>query len=339
MEKIVLKHKHFSDLPILEKGKARRLDIITLFFEILTWIVAIFTIFFMIIFNPTELTWAMPYIIFGMFLASAFWYLRIRTLYMKLNFEKLTSEVQFQKIRERQILLDKKEKEFIAMTSHQLNTPLSVIRNASAELVRESHDKTKFSEKLTEKFISRFQTINECSKTMVTYLNDLISLIRSDKAIMELNLRPIEARLIIEDSIPKNQEEIKNKKIEIKINIDPQIDKVICDQDRVITALTNLINNAILYSYSDSEVKINVIPTGNYAQFSIQNTGEGISLNEQPHIFSRFYRTTHAKIENEFGTGLGLSIARDIILQQGGTIWFESEPKKTTTFYFTLPKV
>lgn len=339
MGEIIASHKHFSDLPIIDKGKARKLDVITLILEILTWVVAIFTVFFMIIFNPSELQWALPYIVFGMFLASAFWYLRIRTLYMKLNFEKLSSEVQFQKIRERQILLDKKEKEFIAMTSHQLNTPLSVIRNASSELVRESRGKSKFSDKLTEKFINRFQTINECSKTMVTYLNDLISLIRSDNAIMELNLRPIEARLIIEESIPKNLDELKDKKIEIKITIDPHIEKVICDQDRVITALTNIIDNAIIYSYKDSAIKINVAESGNYAQFSVQNIGEGISLNEQPHIFSRFYRTTHAKIKNEFGTGLGLSIARDIILQQGGTIWFESIPKKTTTFYFTLPKV
>lgn len=339
MKEIARSHKHFSDLPIIEKGKARRLDIITLVFEILTWVVAIFTIFFVIIFNPSELKWALPYIIFGMFLASAFWYLKIRTLYMKLNFEKLINEAQFQKIRDRQILLDKKEKEFIAMTSHQLNTPLSVIRNASSEMVRESREKSAISGARLEKFKSRFRTVNKCSKIMVTYLNDLISLIRSNNDVMKLNLEPVEARQIIEDSIPKDQVRLKNKKINLKIVINPKIHKVVCDQDRVTMALNNIVNNAIIYSYDNSTIKIKVTESGNYAQFAIENSGDGILADEQSHIFTRFFRTTRGKIINEFGTGLGLSIARDIILQQGGTIWFESTPKEITTFYFTLPKV
>lgn len=328
-------HKHFSDLPINQAGFVSRTDIVTFILEIVTWSLAIFVIGFLLIFRPDDIRDSFPYILLGMFLASVFWYLHIRTLYRQLHKEKLLNENHFAEIRKRQVDLDKKEKEFIAMTSHQLNTPLSVIRNASSELIRIIGK----NQKLTEKEKRYIFTINSSSKRMVTYLNDLLSLIRSDTSILELNLKPVSVRAVIAKITEELESKASDKGMSFKVIIGAKVNEIVCDLDRINTALINLIENGITYGQDNTPIEIKIINSGNYIQFSIKNQGVGIPKSEQLHIFQKFFRASSGKVVNKFGTGLGLSITRDIIVQQGGTIWFESTPKKETTFYFTLPKV
>lgn len=332
---IITDQSPFSDLPVGNKGRIRRLDILILIFEILTWATAIFITGFFIIFNPFKLQESFPYILFGMMLASSFWYLQIRTLYIKLHKEKAQAEKSYDGFRARQLELDKKEKEFIIMTSHQLNTPLSVVRNASSELNRIAGKSKKCNEK-EKRYITM---INSSSKKMVEYLGDLIEFIKSDKTVLKLNCQPVDVKELVDRAGQRIGDALaKNKKL-LKVQIDPEIEKIFCDSNRALTALVNILDNAIFYSNEKSEIVLTIKPVNNYAEFSIRNSGDGILAEDSQHIFQRFYRSTNSKKANPFGTGLGLSITRDIIVQQGGTIWFESTPKEFTAFYFTLPKV
>lgn len=328
-------NQNFSDLPVNLSGRTSKKHLWTFILELITWIAIIITVGIIIIFNPLELDKALPYLISGMLLASSFWYLEIRALYINLNKEKLQREKEFQEIQKKQVELDKREKEFIAITSHELNTPLSMVRNASSELIRYYSQ----SKKVDSKVQKLAESINESSKKMVKHLNDLMSVIRSDQSILKIEDRSCPIKELVEKSLEVVKDSAAKKKINIKFIPSEKISNIVCDPERVTAALTNIIDNAINYSNEDSDVTIKVKESGNYAQFSVENYGFGINKEDSTNVFQRFYRSTKAKSLNPYGTGLGLSIARDVIIQQGGTLWFESTPEKVTTFYLTLPKV
>ena len=110
------------------------------------------------------------------------------------------------------------------------------------------------------------------------------------------------------------------------------------DQERIVFAIQNLIDNAIHYT-KRGKVKISLEyqPRQKQVLFKIQDTGIGIPKTQQERVFAKFFRAANAiKAETE-GTGLGLFIAKNIIEAHGGKIWFASEEGKGTTFSFTLP--
>ena len=107
-----------------------------------------------------------------------------------------------------------------------------------------------------------------------------------------------------------------------------------CDHDRVIQLFSNLIGNAIKFTPEGGVITVRAVPEGEVVRFSVVDTGPGISADELPHVFDRYYQ---AQRKNRDGIGLGLSIARGIVEAHGGRIWVEAEEGKGSTFSFTLP--
>ena len=109
------------------------------------------------------------------------------------------------------------------------------------------------------------------------------------------------------------------------------------DKEKIRVVLQNLIENSIKYSTTGDRVFVGLKKNGDEVEISIKDTGIGIPATEQPKIFEKFYRATNAKEKEEIGSGLGLYTIKQIIEHHKGKIWFESEPEKGSTFYFTLP--
>lgn len=108
----------------------------------------------------------------------------------------------------------------------------------------------------------------------------------------------------------------------------------LCDRDRVLQVLANLVGNAIKFSPSSGKVTVATERVGDELCVSIADEGPGISYQDQANLFSRFWRASHSDTR---GTGLGLSIAKGIVEAHGGRIWVESRPGQGSTFSFTLP--
>ena len=131
-----------------------------------------------------------------------------------------------------------------------------------------------------------------------------------------------------------------NSNLEIKLDLDDQLPEYLTgDMARIRQVLVNLINNAIKFTYKGSiTLKVKVLgQTGDVAsiQFSIIDTGAGIPLEKQPHLFETFYKGTDT--DGYEGTGLGLSIVEKLVTLMGGSIKFESVPQEGSSFHFTLP--
>jgi signal transduction histidine kinase len=124
------------------------------------------------------------------------------------------------------------------------------------------------------------------------------------------------------------------KKIKIEYAFPENLPKVNADEDKTTWVLSNLVGNAIRYSYDQSIVWLSIVEEGNFLRFSVKDTGQGIAPEYINRVFDRYFRIPGTKKE---GTGLGLSISKELIEAQGGQIYAASEYGAGSTFSFTLP--
>jgi len=110
------------------------------------------------------------------------------------------------------------------------------------------------------------------------------------------------------------------------------------DRGRFEQILVNLLRNAAKYSFADAEVLVETQVTPTEVVISVTNYGPGMTPDEIPRLFTRFYRTREAEGSGIPGLGLGPYIAKGLVEAHGGHIWAESEADKRTTFHFTLPR-
>jgi signal transduction histidine kinase len=141
-------------------------------------------------------------------------------------------------------------------------------------------------------------------------------------------------------------QQIKGKSLVIKQNLPMDLPKVWCDRQRMIQVFSNLVSNAIKYTPDKGTITISAEHTFNdwdpkgaaeVVHITVQDTGYGIDYDDQPHLFTKFFRGTNEEILKISGTGLGLRISKSLTEMMGGTMWFESEPGKGSTFHFTVP--
>jgi len=127
-----------------------------------------------------------------------------------------------------------------------------------------------------------------------------------------------------------------DSKIEIQLDIDPDVREVWCDHKRLLQVFENLIGNAIKFTEPGGRITVRAVSREHDVLFSVADTGCGIDAEGLRHVFERFWQaSTHAR---HLGAGLGLPVAKGIVEAHGGRMWVESEPGRGSTFYFTIPK-
>jgi two-component system phosphate regulon sensor histidine kinase PhoR len=121
----------------------------------------------------------------------------------------------------------------------------------------------------------------------------------------------------------------------LQIECPEDLPLVLADAARVQQVVTNLLHNAIRFTPPEGRVIVSAQRANHTIQFSINDTGVGISPEDLPRIFERFYKVDRARATS--GTGLGLAIARHLVEAHGGKIWAESALGQGSTFFFTIP--
>jgi len=110
---------------------------------------------------------------------------------------------------------------------------------------------------------------------------------------------------------------------------------ILADQPRLEQVMVNLLHNAIKFTPAGGRISIHLESSGSEALFTVQDTGPGITEEDLPRIFERFYKADRARTSG--GTGLGLAIARHLVEAHGGRIWAESQVGRGSTFRFSIP--
>jgi PAS domain S-box-containing protein len=224
--------------------------------------------------------------------------------------------------------LDQMKTDFVNTVSHDLRSPLSGISIAT-HLVSQVGE-------INERQQEFLETIEQRIAAMTELIDDLLDVGRIEAGIdMEMELCAIAP--LITQVVDQFEEQIQNKQLRSSVKADANLPPVMGNEPRLRQVLSNLIGNAIKYTPEGGQITIEA--NCNHAEMvvSVRDTGVGISLADQPHIFDKFYRVDRPEIASVKGTGLGLAITRSIVEKHGGRIWVESELDAGSTFSFALP--
>ena len=225
--------------------------------------------------------------------------------------------------------LSKAKDAFMKTISHQLQTPISVIKWALDSLKRKKILNKEAKEPLDNAY--------KGSKDLAVLVSDFITASElSAKAFNIKEFKPIDVAGIVEDLVDNFKPKIEKKQIKFQFKKPLESLKALGSLGAIRKAIQNLIDNAICYTKDRGEISISLRKVDNGLEFKIKDTGIGIPESEQSLVFSQFFRASNAVEQKNVGTGLGLYIVKKIIDGHKGKIWFESEQGKGTTFYFAL---
>lgn len=227
----------------------------------------------------------------------------------------------------KQKLDEEHETEFAHVASHQLRTPLGNIQWAIEYFLSGSIGK------LNKKQTDYLQTIYQQLKDMNRLVNDLLSISRIQNNKVKPLTQAIDAKKVIKKVIADVDFYARASNVTIKITDKAKSPKVKADLQQFRTVIQNLVENAIRYSFPQSTIHITLTKEKKQITIAVTNSGIGIGLKDKEYIFAKFFRTKEAIDKIGDGTGLGLYITKSLTELNKGTIWFESEVNKTTTFY------
>ena len=223
--------------------------------------------------------------------------------------------------------LDFAKTNFIATVSHELKTPISSIK-MSLQLLE-----NKQVGDLNHEQQTLVGSIKEDAARLLKITGELLNMTQIESGSIQMNMIPTDAKEIVEYAVSANKSAAEQKQIRFEIKTPGNLSKVLADNEKTSWVLTNLLSNAIRYSYDNSVIYIDVKTENDKINFSVTDIGQGISPQYVDKIFDRYFRIPGTKKE---GTGLGLSISKEFIEAQGGTINVKSDFGAGSTFSFAL---
>jgi two-component system phosphate regulon sensor histidine kinase PhoR len=169
-------------------------------------------------------------------------------------------------------------------------------------------------------------------------ISDLLQLSQIESKEFQLKIEAFPVKELIEEVISALRRSAEEKSQRLEVNVDSDDQRVLGDKYRINQALTNLVDNAIKYTPEKSTIKIESRDKGEFVELAVIDNGIGITKNDLPRIFERFYTVDKGHSRALGGTGLGLSIVKHIIEAHGGKVSVQSELGKGSEFSFTLKK-
>ena len=225
--------------------------------------------------------------------------------------------------------LNSMRRDFISNLSHELRTPVSVIRANSETLLDGALE-----DKKEAKIFSK--AILHNAERLTSMVSDLIDLSRIDYGDLKLNIVEVNLDNFIKSFIDSMKSVMKKK--DIYIEYQPRHKKnIMADVQALERVMNNLIDNAFKYSPKGSEIEISTITDNNHIKINVADHGTGISEIDQEYIFDRFYRTASARASENKGSGLGLAIVKNLINSLNGEVGVSNRPDGGSVFWFTLP--
>ena len=227
--------------------------------------------------------------------------------------------------------LERARSSFISTASHQLRTPIGIIR-WYAELLQEGKlDKTQ------KDFVER---IHKGAIRAIEVINLLLMIARVESGRMKVVKEEIDIRTFIGEILNDFASQFEANGIRVVFAVKDKLPKVFVDGTMLREVVTNFLTNAVRYTNAGGIVEISVGMRGaDDIRVSVKDNGIGIPKDAQSKIFSRFYRAPNAEAKIAGGSGLGLALAKTLVEQWGGEIWFVSEEGKGSTFSFTVPVI
>ena len=225
--------------------------------------------------------------------------------------------------------LENSRQEFVSNVSHELKTPITSIKVLADSLLMQEDTPVELYREFLVDITDEIERENKI-------INDLLSLVKLDKAAGDMNIISININELLEQILKRLSPIAKRRNIElIYESFRPVLAEV--DEVKLTLAITNLIENAIKYNVDDGWVRVSLNADHKYFFVKVSDSGIGIPEEAQDFIFERFYRVDKARSRETGGTGLGLAITKNVIQMHRGAIKVYSKEGEGTTFNVRIP--
>lgn len=230
--------------------------------------------------------------------------------------------------------------EFVSFVAHELKNPMASIRGYTDLL------KKGLVGPINEAQSGFLETIRSNVLRMDKLVSDLSDISKIEAGQLRLEFSAVSVAQVVEEVILSMRGQIEDKDQTLELQVPDDLSPVWADYNRLVQVLTNLVSNAYKYTLQGGTIRIQVEQTANQwdsegpekvIHIAVQDTGIGISPEDQAKMFQKFFRSEDDQAREVPGTGLGLNITKTLVKEQGGRVWFESEYRRGTTFHFTVP--
>jgi len=226
--------------------------------------------------------------------------------------------------------LDRNEqvrKNMVADIAHELRNPLATLRG-QLELLQAGK---------IEYDSETIDSLMEDAVVLSRLIEDLRQLSIVEAGQLDLELAPVSVEDVLQEIAARFKHETSLKHLVLEQKSEPGLPPIVADRVRLGQVLSNLVANSIVHTPEGGSIMVEARRTEGHVTFSVRDTGTGVSGEDLPLLFERFYRTDRSRSRETGGAGLGLSIAKSMVEARGGRIWIDSTAGKGTAIFFTIP--
>jgi two-component system phosphate regulon sensor histidine kinase PhoR len=229
-----------------------------------------------------------------------------------------------------QKLAEEARDEFLVTATHELRTPLANLKAYAETLaVYEGID--------VEQQKTFCNIINSEATRLARFVDDLLDVSQMEAGAVRLARHEVDLARLLEETIAHVRPQADQKQLNFETRLPPKLPHVIADKDKLSAALVNLLGNGIKYTPEGGSVFFRVEADDKQVHFHVEDTGIGISAEDLPNMFRKFYRSADARVQAETGSGLGLAFTYEVARLHGGGLTVESTLNRGSHFTLTLP--
>ncbi len=247
--------------------------------------------------------------------------------------QRAADEAQVLALREANRRMD----EFLGIASHELRTPVTVMKANVQLLQRRFRADTAHANEATAREMQLLKSTDRQVDRLVRLVNDLVDVSRVRAGKLDLRQERCDLVAVVRDAVEGQRLAFSERTITLTLPDEPIL--VVADADRISQVITNYVTNALKYSSAAEPVEVELRRNDQAAWLGVRDHGQGIPLKEQPRVWDLFHQVPGIDVQNGsvVGLGLGLHICQTIIERHDGMVGVESKPGKGATFWFTLP--
>ncbi len=212
--------------------------------------------------------------------------------------------------------------------AHEMGTPLAVIQSNLEGML----------DGVVEATPTNISSLHQEAILLSRLVSDLRTLSQAESGRLNLSLAPVDIGELVESVVTATRPEAARKGIDLSYEGIPSLPRAMMDRDRISQVIANLLSNALRYTSAGGAVRVAVSSEdGKGLAVSVADSGQGISAEDLPHIFDRFYRGAQPKTSRVAGSGIGLAVVKELVEAHKGRVWVESKEGRGSTFHFTVP--
>ena len=227
-------------------------------------------------------------------------------------------------------LADQMRTEFVETATHELRTPLANIK-AYAETLALADDIS------VEEQKEFFNIINSESTRLSRFVDELLNLSQMDAGSLSASRHETDFERLLQEAIEHTRPQMDARNQAFETRIPPKLPKLNIDKDKIAACLVNLLGNAAKYTPEGGTIRLHVDENSNELSIRVEDTGFGISEEELPRIFNRFYRSDDDRVREQSGSGLGLAYTQEVARLHGGRLTAQSRLNEGSQFTLYLP--